>query len=140
MSRTENEFCRVHITVMMTPTFRANPLSYSKVCDTFRAAECTALRTDLGGKTFIDDLEPYLLRHRFVGQHRSERTPTRIQDGFRQLGFSQCGGLHVANENGPILANKAGRFLMQKVLAAMQPFTPPAAVGAREGGRRAGRR
>ena len=40
---------------MCDPTITASPLSYSKVCDTFRPriGQRAAIRTDLGGKAFV---------------------------------------------------------------------------------------
>ena len=41
-SRREDELCGVHVAVMDRCALRADPLSYSKTCDTFGAAACAA--------------------------------------------------------------------------------------------------
>src|SRR5579863_2878729 len=39
---------------MLNTALRTHPVSCSKVCDTFWAADCTAARTRLGGEAFIN--------------------------------------------------------------------------------------
>lgn len=94
----------------------ASPLSYSKTCDTFRPRARTAARAGLGGKRFIDLIEPRACVSAFVPKHGPERRPPSVEHRLAVLGPSQGGGVHVADEDGPILAGETGAQLVQEIL------------------------
>src|SRR5579863_6378587 len=118
MSRTEVDIAsRVDITIMRDTALRAFPASYSEVCDTFRPRLACARRTDSGRERFIDFLVPGPVRSRFVAEHVSEGRPACIQDGLRQAGLGESGGVHIADRDVIELSNYARRELVVKVTA-----------------------
>ena len=48
---------RVDIPIVRGPAVRAMPMPHSKTCDTFRAADASAIGTGPGRKSFVDDFE-----------------------------------------------------------------------------------
>lgn len=96
---TQNVPSRVDISIMRHTAVMAFPMPYSQACDTFRAAESTALRTGCGSPSLVSLDIHRLPSGSFVTQHVPERRPTRIQDGFRHLGLSEAGCVHVANDD-----------------------------------------
>ena len=118
MSRTEEDIqSRVDVTIMRYATLRTYPTSYSEVCDTFRPRLACAKRTVSGGERFIDFLVPGPVRKRFVAEHVSEGRPARIENGLRQAGFGESGGVHIADRDVIEVSNDAGRELVVKVTA-----------------------
>jgi S1/P1 Nuclease len=118
MSRTEEDIpSGVDITIMRHPTLRTSPASYSELCDAFRPRLARAKRTDSGRARFIDFLVPGSVRSRFVAEHVSEGRPACIENRFRQAGFSESGGIHIAHGDVIELSNDAGRELVVKVPA-----------------------
>ncbi len=141
MSRTEEDISsRVDITIMRHPTLRTYPASYSELCDTFRPRLARARRTDSGRERFIDFLVPSPVRGRFVAEHASEGGPASIENGFRQAGFGEFGGVHIAHGDVIELSNDAGRELVVKVTSGISharvevPYLTPfaGALGASE--------
>jgi hypothetical protein len=57
------------------------------------------------------------VRSRFVAEHASEGRPACIEDGFRQAGLGESGGVHVADRNMIELSNDESRAFMVKVTA-----------------------
>jgi hypothetical protein len=118
MSRTEEDIAgRVDIPIMGDTTLSTNPASYSEFCDTFRPRLACARRTDSGRERFIDFLVPSPVRDRFVAEHASEGRPACIEDGLRQAGLGESGGIHIADRDVVELSNDADRELMVKVPA-----------------------
>jgi hypothetical protein len=100
MSRTEEDILsRVDVPIMRNTTLRTYPTSYSELCDTFRPRLGMARRTDSGRERFIHFLAPSPVRNRFVAEHASEGRPACIEHGFRQAGFGESGGVHIADCN-----------------------------------------
>src|ERR1700689_2455354 len=102
---------------MRNTTISTYPTSYSELCDTFRPRLGMARRTDSGRERFIDFLVPSPVRNRFVAEHPSEGRPACIEDGFRQAGLGESGGVHVADRNMIELSNDASRAFVGKVTA-----------------------
>ena len=116
MSRTEKDIeSGVLITVMSETARAAYPISYSKVCDTFRPRRATARRTDLGRHAFVDFLKPCAVLKSFIAEHMTEGRPTRIQYGFGQVGFGQTSRIHVTDGNVIKLLHQFPRCLVQKI-------------------------
>jgi hypothetical protein len=98
------------------------PVSYSKVCDTFRPRRATARRTDLGRHSFVYFLKPSPVLNSFIAEHITEGRPSCIQYGLGQVGFSQPGGIHVTDGDVIKLLNQFPRFLVQKVGTLIHDF------------------
>jgi hypothetical protein len=76
----------VGIPIMLNTTARANPLSHSTTCVTFRAAARTARRTGLGSPSLIDFDIPRPVPHGLpVAEHRAEAGPRCIEHRLSQL-------------------------------------------------------
>jgi hypothetical protein len=60
---------------MYNTAITASPFSYSKVCDTSRPriGQCAAVRTDLGGKIFVNFLKPRAMLNSLVRELCSKR-------------------------------------------------------------------
>ena len=94
-----------------------------------------AKRTDPGRERFIDFLVPSPVRNRFVTEHASEGRPACIENGFRQAGLGESGGVHIADRDVVELSNDVSRAFMVKVTAGigdtgvnvprLTPFTGP---------------
>lgn len=100
----------------------ASPLPHSKLCDTFRASECTAPGTQLGRVVFADDFERCAGPKALVLQHRSEHRPAGVQHGFCHPRLRQSGRIHVTDDNAGMLAHDPRRVLMQEVFPAIPCF------------------
>ena len=100
----------------------ASPLPYSKTCDTFRAADCTAIGTGLGRETFVDDFERDSVPQGFVAEHLAERRPAGIKHGFCHPRLRQVGRIHVADDNVAVLAHDPRRLFMQEMSPAVFRF------------------
>jgi len=95
----------------------ASPFSYSKTCDTSRPriGQCAAIRTGLGGESFVHFHIPRAMPHGLVRQHSTEGRPARIKYGLCQAGLGKSAGVDIANSNmvkGPC---NLRRPLVQKV-------------------------
>src|SRR5580658_8277084 len=120
MSRTEEDIVRrVDVPIMQDTTLRAYPTSYSEVCDTFRPRLGMARRTVSGRERFVDFLVPSAVRSRFVAEHASEGRPACIENGLRQAGLGESGGVHIADRDVVELSDHAHRELVVKVAARM---------------------
>src|SRR5277367_5331559 len=120
ISRTEEDIAtRVGIPIMQDTTLGTYPASYSEVCDTFRPRLAVAKRTDSGRERFIHLLVHSPVRSRFIAEHASEGRPASIQDGLRQAGLGESGGIHIADRDVIELSNDSGRELVMKVTAGM---------------------
>ena len=74
----------------------------------------------LGGKRFIDFIEPYPCVIAFVPKHGSKRTPPCIEHGLRLLSLCKGGSVHIANEDRTVGSHQAGAELMQKIFPAVR--------------------
>src|SRR6187551_1905276 len=103
---------------MLSAAIAANPVPYSKVCDTFRprVRQCAATRTDLGRRRFIDFLEARAMLNSLVRELIAEGRPAGIENGLRHAGLGEPGGIHIAYRDVIELGDDARRELVQKVV------------------------
>ena len=118
MSHSENVQRSVLVTIMYVPAVATCPLSYSKVCDTFRPLlrQGAASRTDLGTESLVHFLNPSSARNRFVAQHASEGRPARIELGPSQSGLGESRGIHVSDRDVVEVSHDAMRGFVQEVV------------------------
>src|SRR5271155_3334311 len=102
---------------MRNTTLSTYPASYSELCDAFRPRLGMARRTDSGRARFIHFLVPSPVRSRFVAEHASEGRPAGIENGFRQAGLGESGGVHIADRNMIEPSNDESRMFVVKVTA-----------------------
>jgi hypothetical protein len=120
----QNIFSGIHITIMLTATFRTSPIPYSKVCDTFRPriGQCAAVRTDLGGKSFTHFFKPGAMLNSLVRKLISKGRPTGIQYGLRHIGLGEPSGIHVADGNVVKFSHNAMRQFVLKIISPIRHF------------------
>jgi len=99
MSRREDNLSRIDVTIMDRSAPAALPSPYSKTFPAFRAGAAVTHAAGLGGKRFIDFIEPHPCVSAFVPKHGSKRTPPRIEHGLRLPSLCKGGSVHVANES-----------------------------------------
>ena len=104
---------------MLNTAFRTHPLSYSKMCDTFRAADCTAARTHLGGEALINLDAISAVPDGFVAELGSKLRPTGIEHGLSEAGSGKSGSVDVTDAYASVLAHEPRRELVQEMLAGM---------------------
>ena len=102
---------------MRNTTLSTYPASYSELCDAFRPRLGMTRRTESGRERFIHFLVPSPVRDRFVAEHASEGRPACIENGLRQAGLGESGGVHIADRDIVELPNDASRAFMVKVTA-----------------------
>src|SRR6202023_4210396 len=107
MSRREDIVSCVDVTIMDRSAHSALPSPYSKILPAFGAGAAFTHAAVLGGKRFIDFIEPHACVSAFVQQHGSKCTPARIEHRLGLSGLSQRGGIHVANEQSPVGLDQA---------------------------------
>ena len=90
-------------------------MPHSKLCDTFRAADCTAVGTQLGSPSLvgfnIPSPVPIFLIAELAAQHR----PARIKNGLRHSGLREFGRADVANDDQCVVSSDTRGLLMQMV-------------------------
>src|SRR5580692_10425587 len=101
----ENIPGRVHVAVVARATIRTFPCSYSKLCDTFRASDYTAIGTGLGRELLVH-FHKYC---RFIFQHISESRPSSIQNRFRHSRFCQTFRIDIPNRDERVFASETCR-------------------------------
>jgi hypothetical protein len=94
MSRREDILRRIDVTIMDRSARNALPSSYSKTFPALRAGAAVTHATGLGGKRFVDFLEPHACVSAFIRQHGSERAPPRIEHRL---------GLYLARNRGALI-------------------------------------
>lgn len=118
MPRAEQDiFRRVHVAIMTSTAISAYPGSYSKVCDTLRAADRTTVRTDLGRETFANFLVSSAIPNGLVRKLQTEGRPAGIKDGLSHAGFGESGGIYISHRDIVEFVGQARRFLMQEISA-----------------------
>jgi hypothetical protein len=108
MSRREDILRCIDVTIMDRSAHTALPSSYSKTLPALRAGAAVTHATGLGGKRFVDFLEPHACVSAFIRQHGSKRTPPRIEHRLDLSGLRQSGGVHVANEHSTVARARRG--------------------------------
>jgi len=106
-ARSEDIDSGVDVPIMSNTALAAHPLSYSEVCDTFRAADCAAARTHLGCPSFVNLKVLGPVPYGFVAELTTKLRPACIEHGFGEAGTSQSGGVHIPDYNKSVLTNKA---------------------------------
>jgi hypothetical protein len=81
----QNVASRIHIAIVRCPTVRANPMPHSKLCDTFRATDCTQSEHSWLVGFNIPSPVPIGLIAELAAQHR----PARIKNGLRHSGLGE---------------------------------------------------
>ncbi len=115
MSRREDSLSCIDVTIMDRSAHTALPSSDSKTLPAFRAGAAFTHAAGLGGKRFIDFIEPYPCVIAFIPKHGSKRTPPCIEHGLRLLGLCKGGCVHIADEDRTVGFRQAGAELMQKI-------------------------
>jgi len=119
MSRREDILSCIDVTIMDRSAQNALPSSHSKTLPAFRAGAAVTRAAGLGGKRFIDFLEPHACVSAFIQQHGSEGAPSRIEHRLRLSSLRQRGGIHVADEEGTVACHQAGAEFVQKIFSAV---------------------
>lgn len=106
---------------MHATTVTTLPLSYSKACDTFRPriGQSTAIRTGLGGKSFVNFFKPCAMLNSLVRQLISEGRPACIHNRLRHAGFGKSGGADISYRDVIKLPNDASREFVVKIISAI---------------------
>ena len=87
-SRTDKDiYGGIDVTIVGGTAIATRPLSYSKVCDTFRPPlrKTATGGTDLGRVTLVNLFEHGPVRNRFITELVLEDGPSSIIDGFRKM-------------------------------------------------------
>ena len=92
-------------------------MSYSKLCDTFRASDCTAVRTQLGSHPFVGFGVHHSALLGLVREHVPEARPAGVQHGLRHPRLGQLGRAHIADDDVCELAHERRRLLVQEMLS-----------------------
>src|SRR3982074_3178302 len=102
MSRREDIVSCIDVTIMDRSAHSALPSPDSKIFPAFRAGAAFTHAAGLGGKRFIDLLEPHACVSAFIQQHGSKRAPSGVEHRLGLSGLCESGGIHVANEQSPV--------------------------------------
>lgn len=102
---------------MRRTTLRTIPHSYSETFQASRPADCIAVRTGLGTKSFVSFDIHRLPSGSLVPQHRPERGPASIQNGFRHSGFCKPRRVHIADDDQTILVSQSLAGDVEEVLS-----------------------
>jgi hypothetical protein len=119
MSRREDIVSCIGVTIMDRSAYSALPSSHSKTLPAFRAGAAVTHAAGLGGKRFVDFLEPHACVSAFVQQHGSECAPSRVEHRLRLSSLRQCGGIHVTDEEGTVACHQPGAEFVQKISSAV---------------------
>lgn len=118
--RRENVTSRVAVPIMSRAANKTGPYSHSKTLPALRAGAAVTHAAGLGGKRFVDLLEPHSCVIAFVPKHGSQRAPAGIENGLTVSAPGQPGGVDVSNEDGSVAAlHEANAALVQEVLPPM---------------------
>src|ERR1700683_2958772 len=102
---------------MRNATVRTSPISYSKVCDTFRPrrGQRAARRAALGGESLVyfDVFGP--MPDGFVVELGSKLRPGRIKNRLCQPGCGEAGRMHVARADTVVLPHQTRGEFVQEV-------------------------
>jgi hypothetical protein len=109
----------IDVTIMDRSAHSALPSSHSKTLPACRAGAAVTHAAGLGGKRFIDFLEPHACVSAFIQQHGSEGAPSRIEHRLRLSSLRKGGGIHVADEEGTVACHQAGAEFVQKIFSAV---------------------
>src|ERR1700681_3097803 len=98
MSRREDIVSCIDVTIIDRSAHSSLPSPYSKIFPAFGAGAAVTHAAGLGGKRFIDFVEPHACVSALVQQHGSECAPARIEHRLGQSGLCESGGIHIADD------------------------------------------
>ena len=104
---------------MPNTALTTTPVSYSKVCDTFRATDCTAARTHPGCESLINFEVFGPVPDGFVAELMSKLRPAGIEHGLRQPTTGEGCRADIPDDNSSILVHHSRGALVQIVPAAV---------------------
>ncbi len=116
MSRREDILSCTDVTIMDRSANTALPSSYSKTFPAFRAGAAVTHAAGLGGKGFIDFIEPHACVSAFVPKHGSKRTPPRIEHRLRLSSLCKSRGVDVTDKDRTVDSRQTGAELVQEIL------------------------
>lgn len=93
---------------MMRTTLRTFPAPHSETCDTFRAAEASALRTGSGSVSLVNLDIHGLPSGKFIPQHMPEHRPAGVGNGFSHPCLFELGGVHIADSDQTVFIRQFG--------------------------------
>ena len=94
-------------------------MSHSETCDTFRAADYTAVRTGSGSVAFVNLAERGSVPAGFIAEHVPQHRPASIEDGLCHPALSERGRADVADSDKLIGANYISRRLVELMSSRM---------------------
>jgi len=115
MSRREDDLSCIDVTIMDRSAHTALPFPYSKTFPAFRAGAAVTHAAGLGGKRFIDFIEPHPCVSALVPKHGSKRTPPRIEHGLRLPSLCQGRCIYIADNDRTVGSHQVGAELVQKI-------------------------
>jgi hypothetical protein len=115
MSRREDDLSCIDVTIMDRSAHTALPSPYSKTFPAFRAGAAFTHAAGLGGKRFIDFIEPHPCVIAFVPKHGSKRTPPRIEHRLRLMSLCKGSRIYIADNDRTVGFHKAGAEIVQKI-------------------------
>lgn len=93
---------------MMRTALRTFPAPHSETCDTFRAAEASALRTGSGRVSLVNLDIHGLPSGKFIPQHMPEHRPAGVGNGFCHPCLFELGGVHIADSDQTVFSRQFG--------------------------------
>ncbi len=122
MPRRENVVSCIDVTIMDRSANTALPSSDSKTLPALRAGAAVTHAAGLGGKHFVDFLEPHACVIALITEHGSKCTPPRIEHRLSLSSLSQSRGIHIANEDCTVTSHEAGAQLVQEIFPPIAHF------------------
>jgi hypothetical protein len=131
----------IDVTIMDRSAHSALPSPYSKIFPAFGASAAVTPAAGLGGKGFIDFVEPHACVIAFILQHGSKCTPARIEHRLGQSGLSKSRGIHVADDDRTVGLHQTGAQFVKEIFSPIRDLgvnrsgsvSMPGALGAGQG-------
>jgi hypothetical protein len=117
MSRREDIVSCVDVTIMDRLAHSAPPSPYSKIFPASGAGAAVTHAAGLGGKRFIDFIEPHACVSALVLQHGSKCAPARIEHRLGQSGLGERGGIHIADDDSTVGLHQTGAQFVQEIFS-----------------------
>lgn len=111
----ENVPGRVHVAIMRRTAIRTFPEPYSQSCDTFRAADCTAVRTGCGSPSFVGFNVARPVPAGLVAEHAAEHRPSGVKNRLGHPCLGERGAAHIANDDQSVFPRNHRGLLMEMV-------------------------
>ena len=110
---------RIDVPVVGLAAIRANPVSYSKRTQPFRAASgyTPASRARLGTVTLGYDAHHAACRNRLIRQHAAKHRPAGVVNGFCHPCPGQFSRAYVSNVNLPVMPHEPVRHDVEEMLS-----------------------